>query len=127
VIQVNLPEQQPLFCGYVPTANCRVCGGLLSDRYVESGVGAYLSRWIRCIDCGSWSISTEPHQEMLDIFYRNYLLHGKLSAVHSENNDGRRYTNEYRAIRESEYRIGMNDVGLELNPGCDLLDFGGKT
>lgn len=63
---------------------------------------------------------------MLDIFYSNYALHGKLSAVHPDNNDGRRYTIEYRAIREREYRLGINDVGLELKFGYNLLDFGAQ-
>jgi len=68
----------------------------------------------------------KPQRETLDIFYDNYVLHGKLSAVHPDNNDGRRYTIEYRAIREREYRTGINDVGLELYPGCNLLDFGAQ-
>ena len=63
---------------------------------------------------------------MLDIFYGDYLKHCKLSAVNRDNNDGRRYTQDYRPIRERDYTLGISDLGLMLEPGFSVLDFGAQ-
>lgn len=114
------------FCSSRPTSSCRVCGGKLGKLSVESGEGAYATRWIRCDDCGSWSTAWEPEQERLDLFYADYSYHHHQSAVNKDNNDGRRFTPAWRETREKEYTLGLTDSELELLPGSSILDFGAQ-
>lgn len=114
------------FCGTIPNKLCRICGGKLSPRFVESGVGCFESRWHRCDACDSWSIAYEPDEELLSIFYSDYLNYLQQSAVNPGNNDGRRYASAYREVRESEYQLGLNDVGLVLKSGDRIADFGAQ-
>jgi len=114
------------FCGTTQTKSCRVCGGNLSNRAVESGVAPFETRWHCCDECDSWSIAYEPDEKLLDIFYTDYLNYLKQSAVNPGNNDGRRFADDYREIREREYRLGLNDVGLVLESGNRIVDFGAQ-
>jgi hypothetical protein len=114
------------FCGITPSPCCRVCGGALGEQSVDSGEGGYATRWIRCSDCGSWSIAWEPEPERLDVFYTDYSVHHGRAAVNKDNNDGRRYTPAWRQTRETEYAFGLTDSELELLPGYSVLDFGAQ-
>jgi|GEM_PF-1740457 len=112
------------YCGDRLTVCCRVCGGKLTDSLVNSGQPPYDTNWILCAECGSWSIGCEPNMERLDAFYSDYSVHLKNSATNADANDGKRYSDEWRETREREYRLSINDIGLGLEPGKDLVDFG---
>jgi hypothetical protein len=124
----SLPKNLDIkrFCGTTPSKFCRVCGSKLSSRFVDSGVAPFETSWHCCDECDSWSIAHEPDEKLLDIFYSDYSNYLKLSAVNPGNNDGRRYTNNYREVREREYRLGLNDVGLALKKGNRIVDFGAQ-
>lgn len=115
------------FCGTTPISACRVCAGKPSGSSVDAGLAPYATRWIQCADCGSWSVAWEPKQEALDEFYGNYAIHHKNAAINPDNNDGRRYTHEWRVIREREYRLGLADAGLDLSTASIVLDFGAQN
>jgi hypothetical protein len=93
---------------------------------VASGEGIYATRWVRCSDCGSWSIAWEPELERLEVFYTDYSVHHGRAAVNKDNNDGRRYTPAWRQTRETEYAFGLIDSELELLPGSSVLDCGAQ-
>ncbi len=113
------------FCGDRATQACRVCAGGLGVTTVSAGEGPYRTIWILCESCGSWSIGHEPDKKRLDAFYSDYSGHLKLSSINPDANDGRRYTDAWRATREREYRLGIRDIGLVLNKSDHLVDFGG--
>ncbi|MHB1400187.1 MAG: class I SAM-dependent methyltransferase [Trichloromonadaceae bacterium] len=62
--------------------------------------------------------------ERLNAFYFDYSIHLKQAATNADANDGRRYSNEWRETREREYRLSIHDIGLQLEAGKDLVDFG---
>lgn len=113
------------FCGEQATRQCRVCQGPLTDVTVSSGEGPYATTWRLCDACGSWSIDREPDQAQLNRFYADYATHPRQAAVNPDVNDGRRYTAAWRQTREREYRFGLQDSGLELNKGAEIVDYGG--
>ena len=114
------------FCGTVPTKSCRVCGGELSSRHVDSGIEPFETRWHCCEDCNSWSIAHVPDEKLLNIFYSDYTNYLKQSAVNPGNNDGRRYESDYREVREQEYKLGLIDAGLVLEAGSRIADYGAQ-
>ena len=118
------PFETRSFCGEKMTEACRVCGGALTETTVSSGQMPYATTWVLCSECGSWSISRIPDMQRLDAFYSDYLTHHQQAATNRDVNDGRRYTSAWRETREREYRLGINDSGLELKKGADLVDVG---
>lgn len=112
------------FCGEKITKECRVCNGALTETAVSAGHIPYATTWVLCSECGSWSISRIPDMQRLDAFYSDYLTHLQQAATNRDVNDGRRYTSAWRETREREYRLGINDSGLELKQGADLVDVG---
>ncbi|WP_246560960.1 class I SAM-dependent methyltransferase [Geobacter grbiciae] len=112
------------FCGDRQTTVCRICGEILTETTVTSGQQPYETTWILCGACGSWSIGREPDIERLNAFYSDYSVHHKMAATNTDANDGKRYSDEWRETREREYRLSINDIGLELEQGKDLVDFG---
>jgi len=120
----DLAKNPDTFCGDEPTTSCRVCGGTLTETQVTSGKPPYRTSWRLCAMCESWSIERKPEIDRLNIFYRDYALHNRKAAVNPGNNDGRRYTEAWRLVREHEYQLGIKDCGLELKAGQKIVDFG---
>lgn len=120
----NVHQDIVTFCGDEPTTACRVCSGELTETTVTSGNPPYQTSWRLCAVCESWSIDRQPDIDRLNAFYEDYSLHQCQSAINPCNNDGCRYTDAWRSVREREYRLGIEDCALELKPGQKVVDYG---